>query len=1190
MVFNDGNDLPKPVSSRQVDKPDWNPEEKSNKEKIALEEKVSKQQLGVIKSHEDDINGLRVEIEKEGDADKKAGKLEELKNKQAVLGCSLQNYFVSQATILRLKGQDTAAESMEKTAKDAWSKPTVAVVDAVSTVGVAGTTTTAEATAHASEAKPVKANPTAENTASASVSKPKPAVAQKPAQKPKPAAAPLATGFSSIQAQGYDSLAARAAADTKKTGSLWQQQKALNLFSRMAGVEGYDDTKAKLSREAMGQMKTEEAGRKIFDSYLQANGREKTLGLLAAMNSRDLEKLKAAGINDKGLALMKGYLSSSEGKLTATLINENRTAKKDELAYLLFQRAKWLETNVDFAAAKPLYDSLKTEYQDTKIGKNIGDIGPGAWERVGDIAHEWNDVSLAAMPGVGGVGGKVAGKVYGRVAAQVSKEAAAKTVVKVAAETAAKEAAQKAAAKIVAEASGKLTTKAVAKGAEVAAKEAAQKAVAEAASKAGGNVSAWTIRQSSKVAAKEAAKAAAEEVVQKSAGEVLAGAAKTGLKAPLHLAKGAVKLGMKPPAYVTKKMAALAFKGMKFSTNIIFESPEFAKIQSRWGRRLLAGGAALTLDMARSMGAAAIAEKIHPGAGEWTMLAFFGAQGFKRGLSKELMPFTDRFTNELKSHGVPQDKIDQIVQSANIKQFEKGGAGFKPFDAGHEIKLTNEIRVVPHTKMDYVSPSGKSIKIDIVGKNPKTGEIIYSYQKDRKTLLQSSKPETLIQGLRKSHDAMMQQVKSDPFFKQNKFNPLAPTERIDIGAGKDFSPIDTIKFIRGNGKAIDIRVVGSNKNGEFAYVTLKNGKWVPGKMSTEELAGAIKGVRAKSSTKITMKPKEEIKAAGKTQLNERQAAVAESAKLEGPRRNPERLPYSKVVRPTDVVTIGDLHGDMTAFNESLFKQGLTDKSGKWIGGNKKLVQTGDIFDRGEESVKIVQRIQELKKQGADVEVLIGNHEDMLLHGLFGDSSQLTSWLRYADPEFMDIFLKKGPKGLIERLEKAKVLDFMKEAKLIEQVDDVLYVHAEISRDLVGFIKKNGGIDGVNARFKTALNHAINGDATEFKRFGKEYERLVWSREHSKGNDVMTKLSRQELEGITSDLKDMGINVVIHGHTPQNGAQITEDINGVRIINNDIRMSKGMNREASRAGGIAIDKEGNQRFTRGDDQHDIPKAS
>ncbi|MFA5821013.1 MAG: metallophosphoesterase, partial [Candidatus Gracilibacteria bacterium] len=1090
------------------------------------------------------------------------------------------------------KGSGTLVEKngvwsveMEESAKIATGTETAATINAGVTI-----TSSADKEGEAMDNKKAqeeKSKPTPDPlVANSSAQKPESAKTNKPA--PKPAVAPLAAGVGTIQAHGYEHLATLAAADQKKTGSLWQQQKALNLFSRMAGTEGYDDTKAKLSREALGQMKTEEAGRKIFDSYLKANGREKTLAMLAAMNSKDLAKLKASGISDKGLALMKGYLSSSEGKLTATLINENRVAKKDEEAYLLFQRAKWLETNVDFAAAKPLYDQIKTDYGDTGIGKNIGDIGPGAWEKVGNIAHEWNDVSLAVMPGVGGAVGKVAGKVGSRVAARVTAEAAAKTVVKVAAETAAKEAAQKAAAEIVAQASGKLTTKAVAKGAEVAATEAAQKAVAKAASEAGGKVSAWTIRRSSQIAAKEAAKAAAEEVVQKGAGEVLAGAAKTGIKVPLHLAKEGVKFAtVKPTVFISKKMAQAAFKGMKLGGKALFESPEFAKIESVWGRRLLAGGTTITLDMARSMAAATVAEQIHPGAGEWTMMAFVGGQGFRRGITQELMPFTSRLTGELKSHGVPQDKIDKIVQSANIKQFEKGGAAFKPFNAGNEIKLTNEIRVTPHAKMDYISPSGKSVKIDIVGKNPKTGEIIYSYQKDGKTLLQSTKPETLIQGLRKSHDAMMQEMRNNPFFKENKFNPLDSLERIDVGAGRDFSPIDTIKFKPRSGKAIDIRIVGSNKNGEFAYVTLKNGKWVPGKMSTEELVGAIDGVRVKPAPKLKAKPKEAVNAPKKTELNERQAAIAKSAKIKGPRRNPERLPYEQVKRPTGVVTIGDLHGDLTAFNESLLKKGLTDKSGKWIGGNKKLVQTGDIFDRGEESVQIVKRIQELRKQGADIEVLIGNHEDMLLRGIMGNKEMMNIWLaNNPGTELMDIFQKSGSKGILEHLKKNGALDLIKEMKLVQQVDDVLYVHAEISRDLTGFIRKNGGIDNVNAKFKTGLDKAIKGDVTELENFSKEYENLLWSREHSKG-----KLSRGDLDAITSDLKDMGVNVVVHGHTPQRGGmQAVQEINGVRIINNDIAMSKGMNKTGSRAGGVMIDSSGRQTLTSGNEQIDIPNVS
>jgi len=51
-----------------------------------------------------------------------------------------------------------------------------------------------------------------------------------------------------------------------------------------------------------------------------------------------------------------------------------------------------------------------------------------------------------------------------------------------------------------------------------------------------------------------------------------------------------------------------------------------------------------------------------------------------------------------------------------------------------------------------------------------------------------------------------------------------------------------------------------------------------------------------------------------------------------------------------VVAIGDLHGDYAQYIKVMQSAGLLNKSGKWSGGKTHLVQTGDITDRGAETV------------------------------------------------------------------------------------------------------------------------------------------------------------------------------------------------------------------------------------------------
>jgi hypothetical protein len=93
---------------------------------------------------------------------------------------------------------------------------------------------------------------------------------------------------------------------------------------------------------------------------------------------------------------------------------------------------------------------------------------------------------------------------------------------------------------------------------------------------------------------------------------------------------------------------------------------------------------------------------------------------------------------------------------------------------------------------------------------------------------------------------------------------------------------------------------------------------------------------------------------------------------------------AKPSAPQRIVAVGDLHGDFDAWRQIALKANLIDARDRWSGGSTILVQTGDVVDRGPDSLKIISQLMKLQVQaksaGGRVIVLVGNHEAMNMTG------------------------------------------------------------------------------------------------------------------------------------------------------------------------------------------------------------------
>ena len=102
-----------------------------------------------------------------------------------------------------------------------------------------------------------------------------------------------------------------------------------------------------------------------------------------------------------------------------------------------------------------------------------------------------------------------------------------------------------------------------------------------------------------------------------------------------------------------------------------------------------------------------------------------------------------------------------------------------------------------------------------------------------------------------------------------------------------------------------------------------------------------------------------------------------------------RIPPIRVPDEFTVWAASDLHGQLGAVNRLLAAAGLTDGADRWIAPpSTALVVTGDVVDRGPDTVGLVRRLASLRTQAASaggcVAILEGNHEAQVLGGLAGE--------------------------------------------------------------------------------------------------------------------------------------------------------------------------------------------------------------
>ena len=193
-----------------------------------------------------------------------------------------------------------------------------------------------------------------------------------------------------------------------------------------------------------------------------------------------------------------------------------------------------------------------------------------------------------------------------------------------------------------------------------------------------------------------------------------------------------------------------------------------------------------------------------------------------------------------------------------------------------------------------------------------------------------------------------------------------------------------------------------------------------------------------------------------------------------------------------IVAVGDVHGAYDQLRQILQTAGVIDAEGRWIGGKTHFVQTGDVFDRGADSLQAMEFLRKLTREaeraGGRVHTLLGNHEVM----------RLMADYRYVHAGEYEAFRNPGSAGLRERVasqygpeDRAKIM--AEPLGMIEMIEAFKPQanHGSYLRGLNTTVRINGVVfvhGGLSPELAKRTCEQINDDVR--REIGRDYEKTL----------------------------------------------------------------------------------------------------
>jgi len=302
-----------------------------------------------------------------------------------------------------------------------------------------------------------------------------------------------------------------------------------------------------------------------------------------------------------------------------------------------------------------------------------------------------------------------------------------------------------------------------------------------------------------------------------------------------------------------------------------------------------------------------------------------------------------------------------------------------------------------------------------------------------------------------------------------------------------------------------------------------------------------------------------------------------------PRRNKKLLEINEILRPTEVMAVWDLHWNINALYWNLSTLWVISKNVDWIWGDTQLFFLWDIIgDRHASWFEILTKINELNKQAKllwwAINIIAWNHDNMLISLLLW--RDIPGWRSYVDYwhqtkwiqeliEFVNEDEKEKQIKNLERiysmtnssynppnkLDRTQILTNMKNSekwrelleiicnmKVVEQIDDILFVHTDIMPGMIELILKYW-VDKINQIFQDWLKKVLlkwynPQKLDEFCElidvFLDTDNRYLFLSDSYLSGDLFAKISldwiKAKLKDWLKGLKQKWINLIFHWHS------------------------------------------------------------